>query len=106
MSNNLQFIQFTVFDQASEGIAAKTIVFNQDPNTAYALTSFFNPTLGSLVSDSVIIGKSSLSSPANTPTGLIVPWDRGELVQNVKFINFPDAGSQAIRGTDIIGRCT
>jgi hypothetical protein len=33
-------------------------------------------------------------------------WDRGLRVRNVSFYNFPNAGTQAIFGPFIIGRCT
>ena len=36
---------------------------------------------------------------------IIVMWDRGLLVRNVSFINFPSSSTQAIRGPVIAGRC-
>jgi hypothetical protein len=33
-------------------------------------------------------------------------WDRGLRVRNISFINFPNAGTQAIYGPFITGRCT
>ena len=54
----------------------------------------------------VIIGNSDSTSPTSiTNMGLRVAWERGLLVQNVKFINFPDANSYAIVPTEIAGRC-
>ncbi len=36
---------------------------------------------------------------------ILVMWDRGLLVRNVSFINFPSPNTQAIYGPFIIGRC-
>ena len=42
---------------------------------------------------------------SKTEKGLVLAWDRGLLVKNVKLINFPDANSYAIGATEISGRC-
>ncbi|CAF0710276.1 unnamed protein product [Brachionus calyciflorus] len=106
MSNSLQFRNIISFDHESAGIETKTIIFNDDVNTRYK-TTFFDATKGPLIADSIIAGNSDSSKPVSiTQSGLIVAWDRGLLVQNVSFFNFPDYSSHAIRATVIAGRCT
>lgn len=36
---------------------------------------------------------------------MVIAWDRGQLLQNISFYNFPSLGTQAIVPTLIIGRC-
>jgi hypothetical protein len=104
MSSNLQFRNFVVFDHAEASIETKTIIFNEDPNTRQSY-SFYNESSGATIADTVIIGNSdSSSSTSITPTGIIVAWDRGQLIKNVQFYNFPDDASEAMRGTLIAGR--
>ena len=106
-SNNIQFRNFTVWDQYSEGIAAKTLIYNENPNSNYK-QAFYNENIGGLVADSVIIGNSlptATPTDQNTPSGLVLAWDRGELIKNVAFYNFLNPGSRAIRACEIIGRC-
>jgi hypothetical protein len=105
-SNNLQFRNLVSFDHNSAGIETQTIIFNQNPNTNY-MSSFYNESIGALVSNSLIVGNSDSTALVSiTPAGIKVAWDRGLLIKNVSFYNFPDAGSQAIIPTSIIGRCT
>ena len=105
MSNPLQFRHFTVFDHASSGIETKTIVSNLNENTAYVNTFYSNQT-GPLIADTVIIGNSDTSQGTSiTESGLVVAWDRGQLLQSVSFYNFPSEGTRAIRGPIIIGTC-
>ena len=104
-SSSVQFREFIVFDQATAGIITQTIRFAQDPNP-WSEIALFNESLGSVVSDSIIVGSSDLSSGFNTPSGLEVVWDRGELVKNVTFINFPNEGTQAMRAVEIPYHCT
>ncbi|RNA07259.1 hypothetical protein BpHYR1_049763, partial [Brachionus plicatilis] len=40
-----------------------------------------------------------------TPSGLVLAWDRGQLIKNVTFINFPSDWSHSMRGPEIIGTC-
>jgi len=106
MSNNIQFRNFLMFDHTSAGIEAKTTVFNERINSAYGPT-FYNESIGTLILDSTIIGNSDSSQTTSiTESGLILAWDRGTYVKNVKFYNFPNAASHAIRSTEITGRCT
>jgi hypothetical protein len=87
------------------GITAKTIVSNENVNSNYGPT-FYNPDIGSKISDSVIVGNSNSQELTSLgPSGLVVAWDRGLLVNNLRFFNFPDSNSHAIRATEIIGRC-
>jgi hypothetical protein len=37
--------------------------------------------------------------------GLVMAWDRGQLISNISFINYPDPNSQAMRAVEIVGRC-
>lgn len=103
-SSSVQFRDFTVYDHFSSGITTQTIFYSQDYNTPYS-SAFYSSLTGSMVADTVIVGNSSTNPTNNTPSGLILTWDRGELVQNVTFINFPYAESQAMRATEIVGRC-
>jgi len=106
VSNSLQFRQLTVFDHATTGIETKTIFANEQVNTAYKST-FYSNTSGPLIADSIIIGNSNGAlSSSISESGMVLAWDRGQLLQSVKFYNFPDAGSRAIRGPFITGRCT
>jgi hypothetical protein len=105
MSSNIQFRNFVVYDHATSGIETKTLVYHENPNTDYS-PYFYNETSGPLVADSIILGNSdptALTSPTNK--GLVVAWERGILVKNIKFFNFPDASSFAIGVTEIVGRC-
>ena len=104
MANNVQFRNFVSFDDFSVGIETKTIAYNDKANTQYA-NSFYDEEMGPLIADSVIIGNSDQSKIDNTPSGLVVAWDRGQLIRNVSFLNFPSKSSQAIRATEIRGRC-
>ncbi len=103
-SNNLQFKNFIVWDQYSVGIETQTIIQNQDINSQKKYT-FYNNVTGAGVFDSIIIGNSLSNTQSLTPSGLVVAWDRGELISNVSFYNFPTSYSAAIRPTSIIGRC-
>ncbi len=103
-ANNVQFRGFTVYDHVSNGIAALTIVGNPVVNTPY-MSTFFSPSLGPAVADSFIIGNSLNAATTNTHIGLLLAWDRGELIQNVSFINFPNSETTAIRPPVIAGTC-
>jgi hypothetical protein len=103
-ANNIQFRGFVVYDHDSEAIAAKTIVGNPNVNTGY-MSTFFSPSLGPAVADSFIIGNSINTASTNTPIGITPAWDRGELIQNVSFINFPNNDTMAIRPPIIVGTC-
>jgi hypothetical protein len=105
MASSVQFRNFIVYDHQTSGIETKTLVFHETANSDYS-PYFYNETIGSLVSDSIIIGNSDPSAQISlTSKGLVIPWDRGMLVKNIKFINFPDSKSFAIGATEIIGRC-
>ena len=58
-----------------------------------------------MIADSVIIGNSLGGTKSITQDGIVVPWDRGELLTNVAFYNFPEAGSNGMRCPFITGRC-
>ncbi len=106
MSNNIQFKNFLVYDQSTAGIESKTIVSNQDANTPYS-QYFYNGAIGPSIVNSVIIGNSDPAAVSSiTNIGLVLAWDRGQLIDNVTFINFPDANSVAIGATSIDGVCT
>lgn len=102
---SVQFRNFTIWDHYSEGIATKTMVGYQAPNSLYANT-FYNENTGTVVADSIIIGNSLGGTQSYTIDGIVVPWDRGQLVKNVSFYNFPAASSRAMRCPIIAGRCT
>ena len=102
-SSNLQFRNFLLFDNAEAGIETKNIVFYED---LYFSTSFYSSELGSKIADTIIIGNSNTAASTSiTPTGLIFAWDRGQLVTNLSFYNFPDSSSRAMSAPIIIGRC-
>ena len=87
-----------VFDQMSEGIVGRRIMHSPQVNTHYAST-FYNESTGPLVADSVIIGNTNNSDPYSiTTSGLVLAWDRGQLLKSVYFYNFPDSSSWAIKG--------
>ena len=102
-SNKVQFKNFIVYDHTTAGIETKTIQYNSDFLSSYS-PYFYNESTGPTIMNSVIIGNSNSSSNSSiTPLGLVIAWDRGELIKNVKFINFPD--SKAIGATTIPGSC-
>lgn len=103
-SSSIQFREFIVYDQYSSGMTTQTIHYNQDYNTPYQST-FYNQNTGALIADSLVIGNSSSNPSSNTPSGIILAWDRGQLIKNITFINFPDPATQAMRAVEIIGRC-
>ena len=103
-SSSIQFREFVVFDHLTAGIITQTIRYAQDPNP-WNYIALFNESFGAVVADSIIVGSSDLRSNFNTRTGLVVAWDRGELIQNVTFINFPNDGTQAMRADYIPVRC-
>ena len=71
------------------------------------MSTWNDETIGTLVKDIVIIGNSINGQPAPQGSlGLTVAWDRGELIKNVKFYNFPNGDSAAIGATSINGVCT
>ena len=105
MANNIQFKNFVVYDQLTAGIVSTSIVGNNVPNTKYAAT-FYNENIGPSIKDSIIIGNSDSSATSSIgQNGLIIAWDRGQLIKNVTFINFPDINSVAIEGPVIAGTC-
>ena len=105
MSNNLQFRNMVVFDHASTGIETKTIFGNNLQNSGY-MSTFYNDNTGPLIANSIIIGNSKTSSNRSiSESGLIVAWDRGQLLESVSFYNFPSDGTRAIRGPLLDGIC-
>ena len=105
MSNSVQFRNVIAFDNADAGITTKQIIFNQIVNTGYGRT-FYNESISALIADSIIVGNSDSSKSFSlSRIGAEIAWDRGLLVKNVSFYNFPDASSQAITPTQIAGRC-
>ena len=103
-STSLQFRDFTLFDHYTSGITTQTIRYVENVNSPYTST-LFNRDVGAVVGDSVIVGKSDPNAAFNTLNGIIVAWDRGLLVENVTFINFPNEDTQAMRAVEIICRC-
>ena len=104
-SNNIQFKNFLIFDHYTAGIDTKSIMFNKLLNTQYS-KYFYNSINGPSILNSVIIGNSNSNATSSlTPKGLIIAWDRGQLISNVTLANFPDANSYAIGATEIAGAC-
>ena len=104
-SNNVQFKNMIIWDSYTTAIEAQTVFRNEDVNSYYR-PFFFDPIKGPVVSDTIIIGSSTDPQNSYTQVGLLVPWDRGELISNVSFYNFPDATTPAIRPPIIHGRCS
>lgn len=106
MGNPIQFKNMVLFDHKESCIETKTIVGNLVENTPYKNT-FFSNSSGPLIQNAIIIGNSDSSSQTSiTESGMVVAWDRGQLLENISFYNFPDNSSRAIRGPFIIGTCT
>lgn len=80
-------------------------MFSQDANTPYKST-FYNSNIGTIISDSFVIGNSKDNKTSYTPDGIEIAWDRGQLIKNVAFYNFPEKNSNALRPAIIVGRCT
>ncbi len=113
-SNNIQFINFTLWDHFTSGIETRTLTYNDLPNSFYNHT-FYDETICSLIGDSVIVGNSTYAGSSIPEwmalttddifgaTGIAIAWNRGELVKNVAFFNFPENYTQAIRPPTLIG---
>jgi hypothetical protein len=113
-SNNIQFINFTLWDHFTSGIETRTLTYNDLPNSFYNQT-FYDETICSLIGDSVIVGNSTYAGSSIPEwmalttddifgaTGIAIAWNRGELVKNVAFFNFPENYTQAIRPPTLIG---
>jgi len=101
----MQFKNFVVFDHTEAGISAFTTDFVKTENT-FTKNELFSSTRGPLVQNSIVIGNSdSTSFKSFTEAGVVLAWDRGELLDNVTFYNFPDNNSRAIRGPIVEGTC-
>lgn len=104
-SNNIQFKNFILWDHYSVSLETKTLKYNQDINS-YEKSFFYNENLGPILKDSIIIGNSkSDDTKSVTTSGLVIAWDRGQLISNISFFNFPSEKSHTIRATEILGRC-
>ena len=107
MSTNIQFRNMIIFDQSTTGIETKTIASHENYDTSPYYSGFYNGSSGPAIVDSIIIGNSDSSAIASIGlNALIVAWDRGELIKNVTFINYPDNTSYAIGAPIIVCRCT
>jgi hypothetical protein len=96
-----------IYEHSSIGIKTQTIEFSENVNPMPHQYAFYNETIGPSVIDSIVIGSTDPSASTSiTPKGLEIAWDRGQLIKNVQFINFPDSRSHAIACPVIIGRCT
>lgn len=102
-SNNIQFHEFTIWDQFDTGVDVKIIAGNSAPNTGLKHI-FDDESLTAMISDSVIIGNSIQGQNSVAGRGLTWSWDRGEIVKNVKFYNFPTATAMDV--TAIAGTCS
>lgn len=103
-ANAILFKNFTVWDMHDTGVDAKIVRKAKDINTAYRDT-FYNDMTGTSLTDSVFIGN-SLGGASIGKSGATLTWDRGQLVKNVGFYNYPDAGSSAMDMTTITGTCS
>jgi hypothetical protein len=104
MANTVQFKNFIVYDHVTAGIETKTIVSNKAANTPYS-AYFFNANTGPSIVNSIIIGNSNPAATSSiTRKGLIIAWERGQLIQNVSIINL--FSNPAIIPTSIDGTCT
>lgn len=91
-SQNIQFRQFKIWDQYSIGIDSSDYFVNADRGS---FKYHYDELKGSVVADSVIIGSSKNENKFN-PTGLGLPRDRGHLVKNVKFYNYPNSSAMSV----------
>ena len=108
-SNSIQFRNMLSFDQSISSLEARLIHGNANPNTYYESTFYSDSNVGALIYNCTLIGNSDITSSSNnysiTPDALVLPWDRGLLVESVKFYNYPGIGTDAIRGPIIGGVC-
>ena len=109
-SNSIQFKNFIIYDQDHVGIETKNIIDHSRIVTANSIPplsrTFYNELTGSAVLDSIIIGSTNEQSNRSiTDSGLVLAWDRGQLIKNITFVNFPSDWSHAMRGPQIIGTC-
>jgi hypothetical protein len=104
-SNTIQFKNFTVWDHYTHGIATNSIISNSNANSAYS-NLFYDQKSGTSIEDSTIIGNSLNNAKSYTPHGIVIAWDRGQLVNNVTFYNFPDPTTSAFIAPFIAGKCT
>ena len=105
MSYPMQFKNFVTFDNSETGLSAFT-------NGAWKENNFYNTALyssiqGAVLENCIIIGNTDSTSPKSiSESGVVLAWDRGVLLSNVSFYNFPDSNSKAIRGPYIDGTCS
>lgn len=100
-SNVIQFKNFTLWDHDDTGIDTKIIRGNDNLNSGYK-NNFYNEENGPLIANGVIIGDSKNNQSSGS--GIILPWDRGLLIKNVAFYNFP-GNEPAMKPTEISGTC-
>jgi hypothetical protein len=94
-----------LWDHFSTAIDTKIIKGNDEANSRYKNT-WDDENLSTMVKDVVIVGNTINGKPAVGQSGLTLGWDRGELIKNIKFYNFPNQGASAIDATSIAGKCT
>lgn len=107
-SNNIQFRNFVVFDQSGVGLETKTIVLNEalSANIPNYVPTFYNEQSGPSIIDTLIVGNTDNTKTSSlTESGIVLAWDRGQLIKNVTFVNFPNEDSQAFRGPTVLGKC-
>lgn len=106
-SNSLQFRNFIIYDQYHVGIETKNNVYHNhfSKNIQPLVATFYNENTGPAILNSIIIGNSDNLDTKSTESGIVLAWDRGQLIKNVTFINFPSDKSHCMRGPEIHGTC-
>ncbi|RMZ96441.1 fibrocystin-L isoform X1 [Brachionus plicatilis] len=90
------------------GIETKNNVYHNhfSKNIQPLIATFYNENTGPAILNSIIIGNSdNLDTKSLTESGIVLAWDRGQLIKNVTFINFPSDKSHCMRGPEIHGTC-
>ena len=102
--NPIQFIGHTIWDQTTSGMECRQIANNAQPNNLFLSSVFYDAVNGSVLGDSTVIGSWAGGDTTYTPHGIIMAWDRGQLIRNISFYNFPKPETTALRASSPDGR--
>lgn len=94
-ANNIQLIRFKVWDHHTYAMETLKIDWLNNQN-------LYNEQKGPLIADSVVVGNSKNSATNTLAPGLVIAQDKGHLVSNVRFFNYP-GNKPAIQSTDFAG---
>ncbi len=95
-SNSIQFRHFIAWDHFSTAIGTQSFSSQVDELNSIYNAFNYNETTGSVLLDSVIVGCSSdecLLRASAKVRGVTIAAQRGQLIKNVSFINYPNSSA-------------